>query len=156
MGEHENGYPSCNNTITSTASSQPQLPPEPQQSSDRTSSAPSNRRFENTTSTTDPSYSGTSAAAETSLPNVSGDSDQQGQQQALTFHDCRLQPHDDTPIGSEADPTDPLTEVEEVTPDRGPTTGGVRIIITGDNFPLVQLYVRFGDWVTRAVGRGLS
>ena len=42
--------------------------------------------------------------------------------------------------------------IEEVAPESGPVIGGLRIFIIGDNFPEnVQLYVRFGSEVTRAV-----
>ena len=43
------------------------------------------------------------------------------------------------------------TLLEEVDPERGPTTGGIRVALFGENFPTVPLYVGFGcNWV-RAV-----
>ena len=43
------------------------------------------------------------------------------------------------------------TFLEEVDPGRGPTTGGIRIALFGENFPAVPLYVGFGDNWVRAV-----
>jgi len=57
---------------------------------------------------------------------LSSQSDRQRRQQAASLRDARLQTREDVPAGDEVDPTDRRTEVEEVTPDRGPTTGGVR------------------------------
>ena len=43
------------------------------------------------------------------------------------------------------------TLLEEVDPEKGPTTGGIRVALFGENFPVVPLYVGFGgNWV-RAV-----
>ena len=40
------------------------------------------------------------------------------------------------------------TLLEEVDPQKGPTTGGIRVALFGENFPAVPLYVGFGDnWV---------
>ena len=40
------------------------------------------------------------------------------------------------------------TLLEEVDPEKGPTTGGIRIALFGENFPAIPLYVAFGDnWV---------
>jgi hypothetical protein len=45
------------------------------------------------------------------------------------------------------------TFLEEVVPEKGPMIGGIPIIILGENFPAVPLYVGFGkNWV-RAVSR---
>lgn len=41
--------------------------------------------------------------------------------------------------------------LEEVVPQKGPTTGGIHINLWGQNFPAVPLYVRFGDNWVRAV-----
>ena len=43
------------------------------------------------------------------------------------------------------------TLLEEVDPEKGPTTGGIRIALFGENFPAVPLYVGFGDNWVRAV-----
>jgi hypothetical protein len=46
--------------------------------------------------------------------------------------------------------------IEEVVPEKGPITGGMRIFIIGDNFPEGDhLYVRFGDAFARAVSSHL-
>ena len=134
-----------------TAAPHLQLLPEPQQLLDRVSSTSSDRYIGGVTAATDSASSGTSAAAKTSLASVSSQSDRQGQQQAVSLRDGRFQTREDAPAGDEVDPTDGPTEVGEVTPDRGPTTGGVRIVITGGNFPSTPLYIRFGDFITRAV-----
>ena len=48
-------------------------------------------------------------------------------------------------------PTD-TPYIEEVAPEKGPLTGGMRIYIIGDNFPENDhLYVRFGNSFARAV-----
>jgi len=40
------------------------------------------------------------------------------------------------------------TFLEEVVPEKGPMIGGIRIVILGENFPAVPLYVGFGNnWV---------
>ena len=46
-----------------------------------------------------------------------------------------------------------LSEVflEEVLPEKGPTTGGIHIALFGENFPSTPLYVAFGDNWVRAV-----
>ena len=43
------------------------------------------------------------------------------------------------------------TLLKEVLPGRGPTTGGKRVVLFGENFPAVPLYVGFGDNWVRAV-----
>ena len=43
------------------------------------------------------------------------------------------------------------TVLDEVDPERGPTTGGIRIALFGGRFPAVPLYVGFGDNWVRAV-----
>jgi len=43
------------------------------------------------------------------------------------------------------------TFIEEVSPERGPVTGGINIIILGENFPSTPLYVAFGNNWARAV-----
>jgi len=43
------------------------------------------------------------------------------------------------------------TVLEEVVPERGPTTGRKQIVLFGENFPAVPLYVCFGDNWARAV-----
>ena len=43
------------------------------------------------------------------------------------------------------------TLLEEVVPEKGPTTGRTQIVLFGENFPAVPLYVRFGDNWARAV-----
>jgi len=41
--------------------------------------------------------------------------------------------------------------LEEVNPERGPTTGGITVALFGENFPAVPLYICFGDKWVRAV-----
>ena len=41
--------------------------------------------------------------------------------------------------------------LEEVVPQKGPTTGGIHICLWGQNFPTVPIFVRFGDNCVRAV-----
>ena len=127
----------------------PPSQPEPQESLNSTSP---NQPLAGFTTTTDSTSSGTSAAAETSLSSAS---DRRGQQQALSVRDGRRRPLETSPVEGEADPIVLATEVEEVSPDKGPTTGGVRIIILGNNFPSVRLYVRFGDIITCTVSEAL-
>ena len=43
------------------------------------------------------------------------------------------------------------TLLQEVDPERGPTTGGIRVVLFGENFPVVPLHVCFGDNWVRAV-----
>ena len=43
------------------------------------------------------------------------------------------------------------TLLEEVVPEKGPTTGRIQIILLGEHFPSLPLYVGFGDNWTRAV-----
>ena len=43
------------------------------------------------------------------------------------------------------------TLLEEIDPEKGPTTGGIRVALFGENFPAVPLYVGFGDNWVRAV-----
>ena len=45
------------------------------------------------------------------------------------------------------------TFLEEVVPEKGPMAGGIPIVIFGENFPAVPLYVGFGDNWVRAVSR---
>ena len=131
----------------------PQSQPETQESLSQASSTSPNRPLAGVTAATDSTSSGTSAAAETSLSSVS---DRPGQQQALSVRDGRRLPLETSPVEGEADPTVLATEVEEVSPDKGPTTGGVRITILGYNFPSVRLYVRFGDIITCTVSEALD
>ena len=46
--------------------------------------------------------------------------------------------------------------LEEVLPEKGPTTGGIKIAILGENFPSTPLYVGFGDSWVRAVSKHLT
>jgi len=43
------------------------------------------------------------------------------------------------------------TLLQEVDPERGPTTGGIRVVLFGENFPVIPLHVCFGDNWVRAV-----
>ena len=43
------------------------------------------------------------------------------------------------------------TLLEEVVPEKGPTTGRIQIILLGEHFPSIPLYVGFGENWTRAV-----
>jgi len=43
------------------------------------------------------------------------------------------------------------TLMEEVSPERGPVTGGMHITIFGENFPSTPLFVAFGNNWVRAV-----
>ena len=43
------------------------------------------------------------------------------------------------------------TLLEEVAPERGPMTGRIQVVLFGENFPTVPLYVSFGDNWARAV-----
>ena len=43
------------------------------------------------------------------------------------------------------------TLLEEVVPEKGPTTGRIEIVLFGENFPVVPLFVLFGDNWARAV-----
>lgn len=43
------------------------------------------------------------------------------------------------------------TSLEDVVPDKGPTTGRIQIVLFGENFPDVPLYVLFGDNWARTV-----
>ena len=43
------------------------------------------------------------------------------------------------------------TLLHEVDPEKGPTTGGIRVVLFGENFPAVPLYVCFGNNWVRAV-----
>jgi len=76
--------------------------------------------------------------------------DPQEPQSAGSFHrsygaDTSISVHDAGATGGE------LPEVEEASPEKGPTTGGTRIAILGRGFPCIPLYVRFGGASTRAV-----
>ena len=154
-GETENQGALLSDARYLTAAPQSQLQPEPQESPDRTRSTSSNRLLGGVTATTDSTSSGTSAAAETSPSSESSVSDQRGQQHALPLRDGRMRPLEDFPAEDEAGPVVLSTELEEVSPDRGPTTGGVRIIILGKNFPSGRLYARFGDFITCTVSEAL-
>ena len=145
------------NSRLPTTVSRPQFPPEPQERLNQVGSTSSNRLLGNVAATTDSTSSGTSAAAETSLSSVSSVSDRRGQQeeQALSFRDGRRRSLENPPAEDEADPTELPTEVEEVVPHKGPTTGGVSIIILGFNFPSAPLYIRFGGFITRTVSEAL-
>jgi hypothetical protein len=151
--ETENGDVLFNNADLPTVASQPQSLAGSQKPPDRASSTASNRPLESTTATTDPLSLGTSAAAETISTSTTSTSmsDWQGQRQALSRRDGRLQSRECVLAEDETDSTERSTEVEVVSPDKGPTTGGVPIFIIGDNFPSIQLYVRFGDSITRTV-----
>lgn len=153
--EIENQDAGLSNARHLTAASQSQLLPEPQEGPDRTWSTSSNRLLGSVTATTDSTSSGTSAAAETPPSSESSVSDQRGRQHALPLRDGRMRPLEDFPAEDEAGPVVLSTELEEVSPDRGPTTGGVRIIILGKNFPSGRLYARFGDFITCTVNEAL-
>ena len=140
------------NALLPTAAPQPQLLPEPQESPNRACSTSSIRHLDDIPVTTDLTSSGTSAA-ETSRSSWS---DPQEQPQALLLRDGRLQTREVSPAEGDADPTEASTEVEEVWPDRGPTTGGVPLMIIGNNFPSVRFYIRFGDSITCAVSEALG
>ena len=68
----------------------------------------------------------------------------------LTTPQLNTEEPEDTHSG---DTNQALNEVflEEVLPEKGPTTGGVHIAIFGENFPSIPLYVAFGDNWVRAV-----
>ena len=150
------GVPLSNvNARLSTTVSRPQSPPERPERLDQVGFTSSNRLLGNATDTTDSTSSGTSAAAETSLSSVSSVSDQRGQQQALPFRVGRRRPLENPPAEGESGPIELSTEVEEVVPHKGPTTGGVSIIILGFNFPSAPLYIRFGGFITRTVSEAL-
>ena len=127
----------------------PPSQPEPQESLSSTSP---NQPLAGFTATTGYTSSGTSAAAGASLSSAS---DRRRQPQVLSVRDGRRRFLETSPVESEADPTVLATEVEEVSPDKGPTTGGVRITILGYNFPSVRLYARFGDVITSTVSEAL-
>jgi hypothetical protein len=46
--------------------------------------------------------------------------------------------------------------IEGVTPDKGPTSGGLRVVVVGDNFPSGPIYLRFGGASARAVSNHSS
>ena len=68
----------------------------------------------------------------------------------LTTPPLNVEEPEDTHSG---DTNQALSEVflEEVLPEKGPTTGGIHIAIFGENFPSTPLYVGFGDNWVRAV-----
>ena len=68
----------------------------------------------------------------------------------LTTPRLNVEAPEDTHSG---DSNQALNEVflEEVLPEKGPTTGGIHIAIFGENFPSTPLYVAFGDNWVRAV-----
>jgi len=78
---------------------------------------------------------------ETSAPDISTPSEAsrlQAESPVHTRHECVNQ------ITGE-------TLLEEVIPDKGPTTGRIQIILCGERFPAGPLYVLFGDNWARAV-----
>ena len=153
--EIENQDVLLSNVILPTAVPQTQFLPEPREFLDRASSTSSNRPPEGVTAATTDAVSSGTSAAETSQSCVSSGSDPQEQQQTLSLRDGRLRTREESPTEGEADHTERSTEVEEVWPDRGPTTGGVPLMIIGNNFPSGRLYVRFGDSITCAVSEAL-
>ena len=68
----------------------------------------------------------------------------------LTTPQVNVEGPEDTHSG---DTNQVLNEIflEEVLPEKGPTTGGIHIAIFGENFPSTPLYVAFGDNWVRAV-----
>ena len=46
---------------------------------------------------------------------------------------------------------EPSIVLEELSPDNGPITGGIKILLVGANFPMSPLFVRFGRNITMAV-----
>jgi len=142
------GPPLRNPTRLLTATSQPQLLPEPQRTLDRASSdSPLTRLPDTVVTTTDSTSSGSSAAAETLQSSASSGSDRQRQR----ARDSQLQPLEDTTAEEETQLTEGSPEVEMVSPERGPMTGGERILIVGTGFPSMRVYVGFGDAFTPAV-----
>jgi hypothetical protein len=62
------------------------------------------------------------------------------------------------PVGTRSGDTNQAPNdifLEEVLPERGPTTGGIHVAIFGENFPSTPLYVMFGDNLVRAVSQTL-
>ena len=107
-----------------------------------------------------PISSGSSIADNLQLSSSSPSSNQQNgvvdpqePQPSGSFHrsygaGASINSHDAETTGGE------LPEVEEASPEKGPTTGGTRVAILGRGFPCIPLYVRFGDAITRAVSNG--
>ena len=137
------------------AAPQSQSQPESQEAPDRAISTPSTRLLGGATATTDSTSSGTSAAAETPPTSESSVSDRPGQQHALPLRERRVRPLEDIPAEDEAGSVVLSTQLMAVSPDRGPTTGGVRIIILGKNFPSGPLYARFGNALAWTVSEAL-
>lgn len=51
--------------------------------------------------------------------------------------------HQSVPEASSA-PQNPIT-ADDVVPFEGPTTGGIKVVILGQNFPLQPIFARFGE-----------
>ena len=124
-------------------------------------SVPRNRNSARATAPMSPNpiSSGTSMAdnlqslSSSSSNQQNGVVDPQGSQPSGSFHrsygaGASVNAHDVETTGDE------LPEVEEASPEKGPTTGGTRVTILGSGFPRIPLYVRFEDAVTRAVSNG--
>ena len=107
----------------------------------------STRLPETVVTTTDSASSGTSQAAETPQSNSSSGSHQQTQRAP----DSRSLQLEETTTEDETQLAEESTEVQVVSPNKGPITGGEPIVILGVGFPLTRLYVRFGDAFTTAV-----
>lgn len=97
--------------------------------------------------TTDSASSGTSEAAETTQSSSSSGSHRQTQ----PAPESRSLPDEETTTEDETQLEEVSTEVQEVTPYKGPLNGGEPIVILGVGFPSILLYVRFGDNFTIAV-----
>ena len=115
-----------------------QFPPEPQVSLNQNTSISSNRPLGSALADTNSTSSGTSAAAESSLPSVSSVSDRRGQQE-LSISDGRRRPPENSSAEGKADPT---TEVQEVVPDKGPITNGKKLS-TLSKHPLIERLLLF-------------
>ena len=107
----------------------------------------STRLPETVVTTTDSVSSGTSEAAETPQSSSPSGSHQQPQ----PAPDSRSLQLEETTTEDEAQLAEESTEVQVVTPNKGPITGGEPIVILGVGFPWTRLYVRFGDAFTTAV-----
>ena len=60
----------------------------------------------------------------------------------------------ESPVHTHNEDIDQITDetlLEEVVPQKGPTTGGIHVDLWGQHFPAILLYVRFGDNWVRAV-----
>jgi len=138
-----------------TATSQPQLLPEPQQRLDWASSdSPSTRLPDTVATTTNSTSSGTLATADASLSSAEANgsysltSNGSDQQRA---RDSQPQPLEETTAEDETQLAERAPEIVMVSLERGPMTGGVRVCIVGTGFPSTRLYVGFGDAFTPAV-----